>query len=536
MSKKLLAFLVFQLSFQILFYYGLSGPSFFFYILAWGLVFFLTRKPGYHPRSHLFLFSALFVSAWEATHLRSGTTEFNYFSASLLLAFTWASYHNETGSLVPNIFKLGIDKLVISVEKYKKVPFVPILFGLLATIVVTSILATGDTLFNQKVKAITDLISADWWERLAGFVAASVPLLISLYAYFRKINLEKNITQFILDLQNLLAQSASWASIFLTGILGIFIYTSLNYILTKLDPRLPGFTYSAYVTQGFVELIVASLLTLIIAQLGQNLFSKILSLLTLGLLALNFHKLQLYMAENGLTQIRVLGFWFLLWLAILLLIQIINKKRVLGLAVMLSIIFLVLANLIDTDRIILTSFPPKVNGQIDNYYQINNFGLKTLPSWPTIFAKNQTIIQPYLQLDPTKITFDQYYAFYWANQENQAIANQIERLANKYGTNSEIFQVLSWNQNYDNYSDEQRIIYNNLANNQDITQHQRRTLSLPANTWLYQNQQEKNLYDPKLLNLYQDIQALNQKTIAFEKKIPENQLFDLNSRVWDRKN
>lgn len=494
---------------------------------------FLNRKPGHSRLAHLLLASNLALSFWEATHLHAIMTIVNSLSSTVLLGLTWACYRDEVGTIFPSILRLGIEKITLTTQgRHKKIPFIPIILGATATLIVTGVLTNADPLFSEKIKFIADLFNQEFWQRLSATIGISIPLIPALYIYFRKVKLDKKLEVTIHDLRLLLASSASWASLFLSGILGFFIYTSLSYLTSKLDPHLPGFTYSSYVTQGFSELIIASVLTFIIAQLANNFFSKLLSTLTLGVVALNLYKLHLYVSENGFTQTRVLGVWFLLWLAIILFSQLIIKRQVYYFGLACSIILLFLANIIDTDGLIMSSYPPKVNGAVDNYYMIQNFGLKTKPLWPKLLSKNNTIINNYLLLDPKNLSFDQYYAAHWAINENNAIQYKIVELLKKYGSPTELSLVTNFD--YAN-TPQQEAANKKLLTGQSLNQHERQLLWLPPNSWPYQNIQEKSFYDPSLNTIYKNIVDLNSKLEEFEKNIPQQISSDFGQKVWDRK-
>ncbi len=111
MSKKLLAFVIFLFAFHTLFYYGFSGYSFFFYTLTMSALIFLNRKPGHNRLAHLLLGSNLALSLWEATHVHSLMAIVNSLASTLLLGLTWACYRDDLGSLLPSLFRLGIETL-----------------------------------------------------------------------------------------------------------------------------------------------------------------------------------------------------------------------------------------------------------------------------------------------------------------------------------------------------------------------------------------------------------------------------------------
>jgi hypothetical protein len=225
MSKKLLAFLIFLFAFHTLFYYGLTGYSFFFSTLAFSILVFLNRKPGHGRLAHFLLGSNLALSLWEATHVHSLMTIVNYLASTLLLSLTWANYRDEVGSLFPSLFRLGIEKITLTAPKgnYKKIPFVPIIFGTIASLIVTGILASADQLFSQKIKFILDLFSQEFWQRLSTTIGISIPLIPALYIYFRKVKLDKKLEVTIHDIRLFFASSSSWASLFLSGVLSFFL-------------------------------------------------------------------------------------------------------------------------------------------------------------------------------------------------------------------------------------------------------------------------------------------------------------------------
>ncbi len=120
-----------------------------------------------------------------------------------------------------------------------------------------------------------------------------------------------------------------------------FIVIQLNYFFSAFNGVLPkGFSYSEYARRGFFELFAIALINLAVIIL-MTVFSKwkddnekpvvlkvyttVLSVLTLFIIATAFSKMMLYISDLGLTRKRVNTSWFMILLTFLFIAIIIKQ-------------------------------------------------------------------------------------------------------------------------------------------------------------------------------------------------------------------
>lgn len=151
----------------------------------------------------------------------------------------------------------------------------------------------------------------------------------------------------------------------------IFFISQWNYYLSAFTHTLPqDLTYAAYARSGFFELCWVSainaamllLFNLLIRRkdgergILQAIYSSLISLFTLVLIATALSKMVLYIGSYGLTQKRVYASWLMLLLAVIfiavLLAQFIKKIRLVPVIVALCILFFGLVAIPDIDGMI----------------------------------------------------------------------------------------------------------------------------------------------------------------------------------------
>ncbi len=148
----------------------------------------------------------------------------------------------------------------------------------------------------------------------------------------------------------------------------------------------------AYVREGFFQLLIASLIGLSVFYILKKELSK--SFLTLFLLTEIFlvslvagERVWLYQYQFGLTQIRVWGIFFLLFLFKVIFTLLLNLKSKVNdnttwqiyIVAFSTLIFC--AGLINIDHLIATVRPPVVDGKIDVTYMANNLSWDAADLW-----------------------------------------------------------------------------------------------------------------------------------------------------------
>lgn len=171
-----------------------------------------------------------------------------------------------------------------------------------------------------------------------------------------------------------------------------FLFVQLRYLFATVpETQLFQFgvkTYSEYVTKGFWELIIASLLIYTVVTISLAVFreadrKKVVWLRNMNLVLISglvllflsvFRRLVLYQEFHGLTVARVYGMVFLVWLGLMVAILVARhfyEKRFVVWEIATTIIVLILVGLINIESIIATTIPPRVNNEIDEVYLSN---------------------------------------------------------------------------------------------------------------------------------------------------------------------
>jgi hypothetical protein len=177
------------------------------------------------------------------------------------------------------------------------------------------------------------------------------------------------------------------------GLVGLVLFSFLSVQIRYLFASVPETqlrefgvnTYSEYVNRGFYELILATIIVYTTIRLALVVFKastekhrnwlKIINLTTLsGLIVLVIsvlRRLMLYQTFHGLTQARVLGLIFLVWLAVMIGILILRhfwRENWILIELTTLVATLIFLGLFNIDQFIAKNSPPTVNGKIDYVY------------------------------------------------------------------------------------------------------------------------------------------------------------------------
>ena len=122
----------------------------------------------------------------------------------------------------------------------------------------------------------------------------------------------------------------------------LFFFSQASYFLSAFSSELPdGFTYADYARQGFFELFAVAVINLIVLcsislfskkagrekPFALKLYSVVLSIFTLILIATAMSKMVMYINNYGLTELRVYTSWFMILLAFIFVLVIIKQFR-----------------------------------------------------------------------------------------------------------------------------------------------------------------------------------------------------------------
>lgn len=234
-------------------------------------------------------------------------------------------------------------------------------------------------------------------------------------------------------------------------LLGLFLVIQFEYFFSNIGETqlqqlgLSSITYSEYVRKGFFELLAASGICALVAiyvmryihnfESLQKFWLQIISstlVVEIGLLVLSaMQRVNLYSQAHGLTRARILGFIFLVWLSMLLvvfLVGIIKKlagKQLFWPVILISVFVLFNVNVIDVDGLIANKYRPSVNGEIDYYYLVN-LSPDAVSSWEESLTNSVRAMD---QLENSKaITDEEYRQFYWARLTIYDLNDKIKHL------------------------------------------------------------------------------------------------------------
>ena len=227
-----------------------------------------------------------------------------------------------------------------------------ILLGLLITVPLTWIVGA---LLMSADKGFEDMFSGfrDWITNLdisVFLIQACMAVPCSMYLF----NLLYNASHRN-DIARLDRQKCQYNMLSMRGIPNILLYTAItpicilyilffiaqaNYFLSAFSGNLPdGYSYSEYARRGFFELFWVSMINLTViivmslhAKKGgekkpaaMKVYTTILSLFTIILIATALSKMFMYINEYGLTQLRVYTSWFMVLLAMVFVMVIIRQ-------------------------------------------------------------------------------------------------------------------------------------------------------------------------------------------------------------------
>lgn len=213
-------------------------------------------------------------------------------------------------------------------DKAKNVVYIVI--GLIAavplTVVVVALLQSADDSFRQIFMKISTDFTANlvlniWWS-VSG-ILVGMYLFGSLFSVGQKRESAKEGS-----LQILPAMVAYTAVTPVCVFYVIYIISQLQYFTAAFGGVLPeGYSYSSFARKGFFELCVIAVINLgliavmqVFAKRRENgsrptalkIYTVVISVLTLLLIASAFSKMAMYIAELGMTQLRIYTAWFMI--------------------------------------------------------------------------------------------------------------------------------------------------------------------------------------------------------------------------------
>jgi len=249
-----------------------------------------------------------------------------------------------------------------------------ILLAIPVVLVLASLLAAGDPVFNRHYQEFLKLLAID---NLPEYLFRLFYILVLGYmlagAFIHSVT-QSNDTKLLGTDKPWMPAFLGWTEAFI--ILGsvnalflAFVLAQVNYLFGgSTNINIDGYTYAEYARKGFTELLVVAFISLMLLQLMSAITRRttktqmnIFSGLSIGTVALvvvilisAFQRLSMYKDVYGFTRIRVFSELFMIWLAILLLatavLEFIHKERYFALACFLAAIgFVTSVNVINVD-------------------------------------------------------------------------------------------------------------------------------------------------------------------------------------------
>ena len=181
----------------------------------------------------------------------------------------------------------------------------------------------------------------------------------------------------------------------------IFFVSQWNYYVSAFTHRLPeGLTYATYAREGFFQLCVVCALNAILLlvfhllirktegrRMIERIYSIILSVFTLILIATAISKMILYISFYGLTQKRVYASWLMLLLAVIFLLSIVSQLKkgfkLFRAAALTCLLFAALITLPDVDGMIASyNVNAYLSGKLNtvDVASISDYGASSVPA------------------------------------------------------------------------------------------------------------------------------------------------------------
>lgn len=205
-------------------------------------------------------------------------------------------------------------------------------------------------------------------------------------------------------------------------------------------------TFSEYVRKGFVELVLATGMVYAASGAGLVLYrsfkphkvhlfvNTLLILLNIILAAMAYRRVYLYMAEHGLTHMRIYGIMVLLVIVLFLITlfaRYIFKNHKLYQIELLGATFIVfIFGIANTDYLLARTAPPTVNNEVDFNY-LSRLSADDAKSWVNVYEEIKEYALPIL--DKENLTLDERVEVLRSSWAISRISLSANKLVNKYG-------------------------------------------------------------------------------------------------------
>ncbi len=224
-----------------------------------------------------------------------------------------------------------------------------ILIALPLTAVVLALLASADEAFRNLTGLLTRPLNfdrAEWWlfvPRLIIAIPVGLYLFGAVWGNAAKeagnVSDEASV-RFGGALRRLHPTTLLWAGVPLCVVYALFFVSQFAYFTSAFAGLLPeGFTYAGYARQGFFQLCAVAVIDLLVLLAircfcrraeerlprSMRVYSVVLCVFTLLLIATALGKMMLYIRQYGLTPLRVYTSWFMVLLAVVFIILAVSQ-------------------------------------------------------------------------------------------------------------------------------------------------------------------------------------------------------------------
>lgn len=205
-------------------------------------------------------------------------------------------------------------------------------------------------------------------------------------------------------------------------------------------------TFSEYVRKGFIELVLTTGLVYTASAAGLILYrtfkpSKIhlfinllLIFLSLVLAAMAYRRVYLYMAEHGLTHMRIYGIMVLLIIMLFLITlfarYIIKNHKLYQIELLGASLIVFVFGIANTDYLLARTAPPTVNRKVD-YNYLSRLSADDAKSWVIVYEEIKKNTLPII--DKENLSLEERIEVLRASWAISRISLSVNRLVYKYG-------------------------------------------------------------------------------------------------------
>lgn len=370
----------------------------------------------------------------------------------------------------------------------------PFLIGLALSIpvlfVLVSLFSSADPIYGSGVSQITrwfgQIFTGSFWKTFPERIIPSLVIGAALLPFIGFYSHKKNI---VLPFKIRSLTISSEISVVLFAVIAVmtsFLFVQWRYIFLTVpfETNLSVYgvkTYSEYVTRGFFELILISLIVYFLTWAGLLVMrgvgegkSKLLKILQIVLLSefvillfSMFRRIWLYQESHGWSLVRIYGGIFLIYLSILTLTLFLrhfkkyNYIRVEMFLLALGLIFTVFFN---AEEFIIRTHPPTVNKNVD-YVYLSRMSSDGIDGWIKAFSYADRSVSKFYKgnelFNPLPVNKNDRREVAYAGYILRRLIKHYDFLMTHYGTDADKRNYYKEIFNYLTYLPFGKFVYNN---------------------------------------------------------------------------